>query len=596
MIHAYGLDFPDGTTPATVELFCFAHGWAREQSGLTRFQHYRNAVDLLYNFPRRVYAAERKMVYDPDKNDLFIWNEWTELVSEQLCLEKEVLISGPGASWKSTAVALYADMFWLSSPNNTRVVCTSTTSDALRAKFWKEVMHFYRAANAGVGHPVPSRTIIQYQKGDDGAGIYGVAVESDGSVERAVNKIVGRHNTNIFVAVDELATVSEAIVEASVNLETGAEHFQFAGMANPDSKFDPHGRMSEPENGWNSITDETQMWRTKRGGVAIHLDGRRSPRIRDDDKFPGMIRQRDLDRTAEIYGENSPQFWKQRVGFWCPEGITKTVLSETMIQKFRAMEKIGAGPISWVNNFVQAAVLDPSFEGQDRKVLRFPKWGDVTDTQKPEDWSPLQGIKSRKAIDLGEYMILKVDVTLPEPIHYQIVRRVKQACETRGIPPELFALDSTGEGGGLASIFAREWSPLIVQVEFGGRASERPVSEINPRTCREEYYNRVAELWFAVRTMMQNNQVYRLDKDTAVEFCKRLWEMRGNMIMVETKTVMKARVGKSPDLADSAAIACELFRQKEDLSISGIAPQADDAWEQFVKKNSLNDPQAYLVA
>jgi hypothetical protein len=88
-----------------------------------------------------------------------------------------------------------------------------------------------------------------------------------------VNKIVGRHNTNIFVAVDELATVSEAIVEASVNLETGAEHFQFAGMANPDSKFDPHGRMSEPENGWNSITDETQMWRTKRGGVAIHLDG-----------------------------------------------------------------------------------------------------------------------------------------------------------------------------------------------------------------------------------------------------------------------------------------------------------------------------------
>src|SRR3982750_985572 len=257
MIHAYGLDFPDGTTLATVELFCFAHGWAREQSGLTRYQHYRNAVDLLWNIPRRMYAAERKMAYDPDKNDLLIWNEWTELLSEQLCIEKEVLVAGPGASWKSTAVAVYANVLWFSSPHNTRVVCTSTTSDALRAKFWKEIQHFYRTANTGLGNPVPSRTIIQYQKGDDGAGIYGVAVESDGSVERAVNKIVGRHNTNIFVAVDELATVSEAIVEASVNLETGAEHFQFAGMANPDSKFDPHGRMSEPENGWNSITDET---------------------------------------------------------------------------------------------------------------------------------------------------------------------------------------------------------------------------------------------------------------------------------------------------------------------------------------------------
>jgi len=588
MIQAYGLSFPDGTTPATVELFCFAHGWAREQSGLTRYQHYRQAVDLLWNVPRREYAIARKMAYDPDKHDLFIWNEWTELVSEQLCIEKEVLISGPGASWKSTAVAVYGNVLWYSSPHNTRVVCTSTTSDALRAKFWKEIQHFYRAANTGIGNPVPSRTIIQYQKGDDGAGIYGVAVESDGSVERAVNKIVGRHNTNVFVAVDELATVSEAIVEASVNLETGAEHFQFAGMANPDSKFDPHGRMSEPENGWNSITDETQMWRTKRGGVAIHLDGRRSPRIRDDDKFPGMIRQRDLDRTAEIYGENSPQFWKQRVGFWCPEGITKTVLSETMIQKFRAMEKIGAGGVlSWVSGFVQAAVLDPSFEGQDRKVLRFPKWGDVFDS--------LTG-QTRKAIDLGEYIILKVDVTLPEPIHYQIVRQVKQACIERGISPELFALDSTGEGGGLASIFAREWSPAIVTVEFGGRPSDRPVSEINPRTCREEYVNRVTELWFAVRTMMQNFQVYGLDKDTAIEFCKRLWEPHGNMIIVESKTVMKTRTGKSPDLADSAVIATELFRQKEDVSITSM-PTQDDAWNKFHREQAalLDADHSYLV-
>jgi hypothetical protein len=96
--------------------------------------------------------------------------------------------------------------------------------------------------------------------------------------------------------------------------------------------------------------------------------------------------------------------------------------------------------------------------------------------------------------------------------------------------------------------------------------------------------------------MMQNSQVYGLDKDTAIEFCKRLWEPRGNMIIVETKTVMKARTGKSPDLADSAVIATELFRQKEDLSITGIAAQ-DDAWARFHKEqNALLDARhEYLV-
>lgn len=588
-IKKYGLEFPDGTTPASIELFCFSDDVAREHSGLSRYEHYRAAVDLLWNVPRRLEAEARGKLreYDPDKHDTFIWNDWTERMSEELCRQPEVLIAGPGASWKSTSVAIYLVVCWFSSPHNTRIIATSTTGDGLRARFWKEIQHFYRTANAGLGNPVPSRTIIQFQKGDDGAGIYGVAVESDGNVERAINKIIGRHNTNMFVAVDELPTVSEAIVEAGVNLETGAERYQFIGLGNPDSHFDPHGRMCEPENGWNSITDETEKWRTKRGGVCIHLDGRRSPRLKDDEKFPGLIRQKDLDRTAELYGENSPQFWKQRVGFWAPEGITKTVLSETIIQKFGCMDKIGAGTgRSWVSGFIQAAILDPSFEGQDRKVLRFPKWGEISENG-----------EVRKALDIGEYLILKVDITLPEPIHYQIARQVKQECAARGIPPRLFALDSTGEGGGLASIIAREWSPEIVQIEFGGKPSDRPVSEINPRPCYQEYYNRVTELWFSVRVMAQNQQVYGMDKDTAIEFCKRLWEMRGNLIKVESKVDMKARVGRSPDLADTGAMACELFRQIEGLSLALLGGNEDSAWSRFHKEQAalLDVEHEYLV-
>lgn len=558
---------------------------AKASGFLGRYQHLRNAIDLIWNYPRRKYSEERKLAYDPDKHDLFIWNEWTELMMESFCTESEIVIAGPGASWKSTSAALYATCFWFAQPSSTRVIVTSTTGDGLRARFWKEVQHFYRTSRAGIGNPVPSRTIIQFRKGDDAAGIYGIAVESDGNVERAVNKIVGRHNTNMLVVVDELPTVSEAIVEATVNLETGAQVFQFIGLGNPDSHFDPHGKMCEPEKGWNSISELTETWRTKRGGLAIHLDGRRSPRLRDDDKFPGLLRQKDLDTIAFKYGEKSLQYYKQRIGFWCPEGARQSVLSETLIEKFGCMRKIGAGSgISWVSGFVQAAVLDPAFEGVDRRVLRFPKWGEA-----------IEAGETRKAIDLGEYVCLQVDVTSKEPIHYQLVRQCKNECELRGIPPRLFALDSSGEGGALASIFAREWSPEIVQIEFGGSASQRPVSDINPKPCRQEYVNRVTELWFFVRVLVLNRQCYGMDADTAIELCKRTWIMQGNMIKVETKADMKERTGESPDLGDTAALACELFRQRESVTGENYRDSSDDAWAKFVRANAVEQEYAVEV-
>jgi len=193
--------------------------------------------------------------------------------------------------------------------------------------------------------------------------------------------------------------------------------------------------------------------------------------------------------------------------------------------------------------------------------------------------------------------VIKVDNTSKEPIHYQIARTVKDECEKRGIGPEWFAYDATAEGGALGSIIAREWSPLIMSVAFGGRASENPVSEINPRPAREEYYNRVTELWFRVRTLVTNGQIRGMDDSTATEFCKRTYEMRGMLIMVQTKTDMKALTGESPDLADSAAIAVELFRKKMNLmGYSGIiGKKMNDRFLEFARKMDVASPDNYLI-
>jgi hypothetical protein len=262
-----------------------------------------------------------------------------------------------------------------------------------------------------------------------------------------------------------------------------------------------------------------------------------------------------------------------RRGFWAPEGVQKTVLTSAMLVRFEALKD----PL-WNASFTLGAALDPAFEGGDRCCLRIGKCGYIGD---------------KLVLCLSEIIFIKTTLSRDDPVHYQIARQVKEACLERGIPPRMLALDSTGEGGGLASILQREWSPEILLVEFGGRASTRPVSGTNLKRGDQEYLNRVTELWFQFRLLVQNGQIRGLDTETASEFCRRWWEMRGNYIMVEPKAKMKERTRKSPDLADAAVVLSELFRDRMNiLRRSGISAPQDSRWRTFVQARQLDSEYA----
>lgn len=538
-----------------------AKGW------LGRFPHLRNAIDHIWNFPRRMLAKSRELVYDPRKHDAYIWNDWTELLMRAFCEHKGRTVTGPNASWKTTSAALYHLCAWFAIPMETLVIVTSTSRDGLKARFWKELVRYYRSAGAPFGNLVQSDIALQTVKGSLEAGIFGVATGQDNDVDKAVSKILGRHNTYTYACVDEMQATNEGLVKGAVSLEAGADNFEFTGLGNAENELDPHGQMSEPIDGWDSITAETEMWATKMG-VCIHLDGLRCPRVLEgDDLYPGLLRQEQIDSTIRNYGEDSPEFWSKRRGFWAPQGVQKTVLSVALITRGKAREKA-----IWAEKYVVGAGLDPSFEGQDRCVLRIFHCG-ISDT----------GLMT---LALKEIIIIKVSVTSAEPIHYQIARRVKEECTQRAIPPTMFAMDSTGEGGGLASIIVREWGPGILMVEFGGRCSSDPVSETNPKRADLEYDRKVTELAFRFRTLVMNGQVRELDLETATEFCQRKFGMKGNLISVETKTEMKGRTRKSPDLADNAVVGAELMRKRGHLKSpeSETNLQSSDRWREIAKR------------
>src|SRR5262245_5249330 len=83
---------------ATVELLAFSRG---APEGLGRYEHMRRAIDRIWN----------------DVNPgVYMWNEWSEGMVREFCEEKWVVVSGPGASWKTTSAAIYCLASWYASP------------------------------------------------------------------------------------------------------------------------------------------------------------------------------------------------------------------------------------------------------------------------------------------------------------------------------------------------------------------------------------------------------------------------------------------------------------------------------------------------
>ena len=516
----YGMTFGHAVSPLEAELYAFRCGATIEEGGLGKFEHFKNVANMVW----------------PD----LIWNPWLERQIESMCDHSWVSWTGCAASGKTFASSLYAMVWWLADPMHSSVILTSTTAKMIRKRAWANIQHLWRtSAGQFPGNMVDSKTTLQAVKGADKEAIFAGAV-LPGSTSKAVATIQGIHSERRLAIVDEATDTPAAAFEATANLSKGCKEFQFLAIGNPHSTLDEHGRFSEPKAGWDSVGIDTPEWETERG-ICVRFDGLKSPNVlAGKTKWEFLITQEQVDTSLKYEGENSPRYWKYSRGMWAPQGVVTTVLSEAMCHKYRVREQH-----IFSTEAKMIAGLDPAFGG-DRCILRFAKYGDLE--------TGLMGI------EFNEIITIQLNAQSDEPIHFQIARQVKEACLARGVEPRHLAVDATGEGGGLCDVLAREWSPDICRVEFGGKPSNLPVSEEDKRPSHEAYMNRVTELWFSVREWVIREQIRGMDHSTIVEFCQRMFDDQKRKIVVERKVEMKGRTGQSPDLADAAALIVEMAR------------------------------------
>jgi hypothetical protein len=134
--------------------------------------------------------------------------------------------------------------------------------------------------------------------------------------------------------------------------------------------------------------------------------------------------------------------------------------------------------------------------------------------------------------------------------------------------------------------FARVWSPQIQGIEFGGKPTERQVTNEIDVSCREYYSKRVTELWFNVSYTIQSGQFRGMTEEMMQEGSMREWGfVGGNKIEVEPKDKMKLKSGRSPDLFDALVCGLEGARHYGFVikRAVGTAKSFNDGWKQMIR-------------
>ncbi len=531
-----------------IELECYREARSVEEGGLGRYGHLMEAIDALWNSGGR--------------NNVEI-NPWVERILEMACENEHLGIAGASSTSKSFCGAILAWVHVLCDPARSMSLVTSTSIQASKKRIWKSVIFLHnnlpKEYRAAFKHK-PSANMFHWQRtdgkiSDDSCGITLIASEKKQEAN-AVAKLVGLKADRVLLCADELCELSHSVVAACDNLMSNPE-FQMVAMSNPKDREDPFGVYMEPVDGWNSIGDFDFEWKTKMG-MAIRLDAIFSPNFMEKENvWKNMMKWEKIESARDRMGETSARFYRFFRGAFPIQGQEDCLYNETDFMVYMK-PKITWGPVPPI----KIGSLDTAgSSGGDRNILMISLFG--------RDAAGIQCLEYDKHFSLKENAQDKA-TTFGIQISQQVVKHLKN----EDIDPKNFGMDNTGNKQ-FAELVIQEiekWKPgegrNILRIEFGGKASDRPVSANDRTEAHKRFDLRVSELWAVGQEYLRGGQWAGLRKcpELMAELKARRFEMKksgdGERLRVESKKEMRLRANRSPDLGDAWMIAGDICRQR----------------------------------
>jgi hypothetical protein len=592
-IEKYGALWPPGTSALAIEKACVRKGgsWLDPKRGTPcgagLFHHYKAAQMLLW----------------PEDDH----HRWSDLCLERILANDHTAILGPKDSGKTYCIARYGLTDYFFFPDITLILISSTDIRGLELRVWGALKDMWRRARERYpdfpGTPLESKHAICTDNLDEDAdlvrdmrkGIICIPCRSTTGAWLGINNYVGIKQKRRRLLSDEVQFMAPQFLDAPASLSGADTKGVYVG--HPLGQGDPLDVISEPKNGWGTEGEitKTSVWKNKfLNGETINLVGTDSPNF---DAPPGspipfsyMVNQHELDKTVAFYGKDSVQYWSKCLG------IRRAGLSSRRVLSMNLCEQFGAFDLAtWRGSpITRLYAIDAAYGrvGGDRCVGGPVEFGlDVT---------------GKLILRCHPPTIIPVSVRFDRPAEDQIALFVRDHCARLDIGPENVFFDSTGRGS-LGTAFARHWSAMVNPIEFGGKATDRPVTLdhwiTDPAThgkrlklCSEEYSKFVTELWFSVRYAVESSQIRELPRDVAQEGCQREWKtVSGGRTEIETKDEMKERTGRSPDLFDWLATAMEGARRLG-FAISKLVNKNDPGQDLEWLDNLARDRRAELAA
>lgn len=556
-IEKYGYAWPAGTHPLHIEMTCIRQG-----IGNDLFFHYDQMRSIIW----------------PELDQ----NRWYRLAMQTVIREKCIVMAGCASSGKSHVAGCFGLMMYWCFPQETCVLVSSTEIRGLKGRIWSEITRLWQKGRDRFpqflgGYHLDSRVaILTDDLGDDDERrsrdytkcIQGVPCRESSGQWVGLNRYMGWKQKHMILLADEANQMQPEFINGVTNLNSNPD-FKVIIMGNFSDPTDCLGRAAEPVDGWaaHMAPMKTEVWDTffPLPGKCINFIGFDSPNFdfpkedpSEQDHYPELIGPKRIAEIEKAFTRESWQFYSQCCGAMKISQLSNRVLTREICTKGNAFEEA-----TWEGApRTRAAGLDSAWGG-DRCVFTWVEFG--------------RAVGGALVLQCNSPELVPTVPTPGEDADYAIARWCKQRCEQLGIPPENFFHDSTGRGS-LGTALARVWSAQCNPVEFGGPPSNRPIPEFQwvdvktgerrPKTWREHAVKFVTELWFCVRYCVESGQLRNMQDDVLTEFSMRIWEMKGDKIELEPKSGtqekpgMKQRTGRSPDLADSLAIAVEGARRR----------------------------------
>lgn len=551
-----------------MELECLRLGgaWKGQQGqpcGLGMFEHMMNARKLLW--PKRYR------------------HRWTDLMYHNFIENDISILMGAASTQKTSHAVEFSLLRYFSSPHNTLVVLSTTTMDKLDIGIYAELMMLWRDARKL--HPWLPGNSITYKRAIATDDIEESEVRDFrcGTICRpcfsggrfiGLGTLAGVKQENIIYVCDELQFMADSFAGTWPHLFSNG-NVKIIGSGNP--KHDTEDQLAIaacPKEGWaaHPEPEKTECWDTKfMGGRCIDLVGTDSPNFDvkegEPEPFKKLIGRKFEQRMAHDHGKDSFEYYRLVKGVMKVGFAMSRVITRQLCREFHAMDGV-----TWKDDSqTKGYAIDPSYGGEDRCVGMPWKFGEDVEGRQILLFMPYRvfPINLQRKVSNGEMMA----------VEDQIAKTLEEELDTYGIPVENVFYDACGKGTIGAALARRFGKRVPVAVDSGAKTTKRPVrSDLfvdddngiqRLKRCDEHYSKFVTEMWFSWRYTIEADQLRGLAEDVMAEGCARIYYMvNGNRIEVEPKNDpkkkedLKRRLGKSPDLADVAAIAVEGARQR----------------------------------